>query len=458
MTRKGSRKVRTGCVTCKIRRVKCDEAKPSCNRCTTSGRHCDGYTPINSSELQHYRPYRVFPGASQPGEGRALQYFVQEAAPYLAGAIDPHFWPKVVMQFTSFESAVRHSVVSISCLAERIQRRAAADEQLRLQDETFALQHYNAAIHELRRMPLQHSQPVVLLVCLLFVYVELMQANRRAAMVHCKHGFQLMRHFVADYPWTREHLLPLFKRASSVAFVHGDDPRAFPDLRGLEHPTPAGFTTMNDAQLMIDDALIRVLRLVRRGDVHRRQPEKHMPVPPELLAEQASLGGLLDTWRCLYDDYQTRPSPPEGKPSQRVKSSTDILSFVLATRHETCRIWLNTAFGGGGYDYTKHLEAYKTCFARIGIGSGQAEKLFAGDVYFVVDIGYLPSISMIMTKCYPLESRLRSLGLMPLPGLSRENISPSDKGKRSKTQPSKLVHHTADGLGHLNLGDLGVEE
>ncbi|TQS32088.1 hypothetical protein Golomagni_07605, partial [Golovinomyces magnicellulatus] len=50
-------KVRTGCITCKIRRVKCDEVAPSCNRCTSTGRKCDGYgprpkpLPINKDQL-----------------------------------------------------------------------------------------------------------------------------------------------------------------------------------------------------------------------------------------------------------------------------------------------------------------------------------------------------------------------------------------------------------------------
>lgn len=42
-TRKAHNKVRTGCLTCKIRRKKCDETKPECNRCTSTGRKCDGY-------------------------------------------------------------------------------------------------------------------------------------------------------------------------------------------------------------------------------------------------------------------------------------------------------------------------------------------------------------------------------------------------------------------------------
>ncbi|PSR90292.1 hypothetical protein BD289DRAFT_221329 [Coniella lustricola] len=37
------KRAKTGCITCKIRRVKCDETRPSCNRCTQSKRVCDGY-------------------------------------------------------------------------------------------------------------------------------------------------------------------------------------------------------------------------------------------------------------------------------------------------------------------------------------------------------------------------------------------------------------------------------
>ncbi|KAI1458882.1 hypothetical protein F4805DRAFT_456276 [Annulohypoxylon moriforme] len=40
-------KVRTGCVTCKNRRVKCDERKPLCGRCEKSGFLCAGYDEPN---------------------------------------------------------------------------------------------------------------------------------------------------------------------------------------------------------------------------------------------------------------------------------------------------------------------------------------------------------------------------------------------------------------------------
>ena len=37
------KRTRTGCATCRKRRVKCDEAKPICNRCRTANYTCEGY-------------------------------------------------------------------------------------------------------------------------------------------------------------------------------------------------------------------------------------------------------------------------------------------------------------------------------------------------------------------------------------------------------------------------------
>ena len=45
-------KVRSDCLTCKIRRKKCDEQKPSCHRCVSTGRKCDGYATYASKEQQ----------------------------------------------------------------------------------------------------------------------------------------------------------------------------------------------------------------------------------------------------------------------------------------------------------------------------------------------------------------------------------------------------------------------
>ncbi|KAH7389148.1 hypothetical protein BKA64DRAFT_130976 [Cadophora sp. MPI-SDFR-AT-0126] len=49
--RAGKPKVRTGCKTCKRRKVKCDEGKPGCLRCLKFGTECEGYRPKRSGQL-----------------------------------------------------------------------------------------------------------------------------------------------------------------------------------------------------------------------------------------------------------------------------------------------------------------------------------------------------------------------------------------------------------------------
>lgn len=40
------RRTKTGCLTCRKRRIKCDETHPTCNNCKKSKRDCAGYDPI----------------------------------------------------------------------------------------------------------------------------------------------------------------------------------------------------------------------------------------------------------------------------------------------------------------------------------------------------------------------------------------------------------------------------
>ncbi|KAN0114645.1 hypothetical protein V8E51_004189 [Hyaloscypha variabilis] len=52
-SRKGVPKSKTGCITCRIRRLKCDETKPACTRCATTQRACNY---LDSSHIQPQPP------------------------------------------------------------------------------------------------------------------------------------------------------------------------------------------------------------------------------------------------------------------------------------------------------------------------------------------------------------------------------------------------------------------
>lgn len=54
------KRVRTGCITCRKRRVKCDEAKPICCRCRSASVLCEGYSILRQVMCVHRSPASPF--------------------------------------------------------------------------------------------------------------------------------------------------------------------------------------------------------------------------------------------------------------------------------------------------------------------------------------------------------------------------------------------------------------
>ncbi|OAA59555.1 c6 zinc finger domain containing protein [Niveomyces insectorum RCEF 264] len=57
------KRTKTGCLTCRRRRIKCDEGKPRCNNCIKSKRQCDGYNQrvIFKDPMGPFRPSHLGP-------------------------------------------------------------------------------------------------------------------------------------------------------------------------------------------------------------------------------------------------------------------------------------------------------------------------------------------------------------------------------------------------------------
>ncbi|KAI6090219.1 hypothetical protein F4821DRAFT_229955 [Hypoxylon rubiginosum] len=150
-------KVRTGCITW-IRRVKCDETKPACTRCTSTGRKCDGYDgqapprrkkllPLpadansiaagteprylakrhelarhsfatacrGNSALRVLRPLAAdIEGTEQ--ERQVFHQFRRHAEAGLAmyaASLGPGFWQRLVPQLGHSDAAVRHALIAL---------------------------------------------------------------------------------------------------------------------------------------------------------------------------------------------------------------------------------------------------------------------------------------------------------------------------------------------------------
>ncbi|KAF3053832.1 hypothetical protein E8E11_010578 [Didymella keratinophila] len=244
-------KVRTGCFTCKIRRVKCGEEKPNCSRCTSTGRKCDGYPkPKETFQIQVFTPSepvtKLRPAMSQiSGLGdntRYLEFYHQCAVPSLSSRFDHEFWSKTSLQMAYTEPAVRHAIIALGYLnqTEPGSLKHARSRFQGVHGNKVFLNHYNEAVRKLvsRMTDPSYSPEIGLVTCLLFVCIEFLRGNYCTAFTHMTNGLRLVREWQQqqqriDSPFDdlactnstesliQDVLLPMFQRSMLSAQLYG---------------------------------------------------------------------------------------------------------------------------------------------------------------------------------------------------------------------------------------------
>ncbi|KAH8200924.1 hypothetical protein TruAng_004933 [Truncatella angustata] len=393
----------------RVRKVKCDEAKPSCFRCTSTGRKCDGYPTARLPGLTWYRPNHLFQSVDQPEEGRALEFFCHTAGLLLSGPLDAYFWTHLVLQFSNFEPAVRHSLVAISSLYEDFHCKGKSAQQL--QTNTFALIHYNAAIENLRKLD---SEPLILLVCVLFVCIEVIQNNREAAMQHSRHGIVILERIGTSYPWTVEYLSPIFRRLSLFPLFFGNSANTFPALSDLHDPIPVMFISFAEAQYHMDAITCRAARLVRQGDVFRIGKLHREPVDPDLLKMQKDLQRTINSWHDSFKILAARID----------LSDKDNAYCNLMLRYKISRLWATTTFEKNETFHDDHIDDLAEIFDRAEEQSPPESNCETASLRpcFTFEIGFVPFVICAVMKIRDLRTRLRGLRVLRSYGPKRENM------------------------------------
>ena len=117
-TRESTSKVRTGCSTCKRRHLRCDETKPSCQRCAIGGRECE-YSTAPAAPSRNVMIVYLSPVKRQPVlflNDQGLDFYHQNLAARLDGQFESKFWSKLVLQLSHSEPSIRHAVSAISVI------------------------------------------------------------------------------------------------------------------------------------------------------------------------------------------------------------------------------------------------------------------------------------------------------------------------------------------------------
>ena len=186
----------------RIRHVKCDEQKPSCFRCRSTGRKCDGYLSIGSGTVcSTPGPLALsvqstnFPGNER--DRRSFDFFRNRTTQHLSGYIETRFWDQTVLQASHFEPAVRHAAIALGSLHENIHLWKRPDHCASVTDVdgSFSLRHYINAIICLRKLlPAPDSRSIELtLVCsAICICFEVLRGNDLSAYAHLKNALKII--------------------------------------------------------------------------------------------------------------------------------------------------------------------------------------------------------------------------------------------------------------------------
>lgn len=230
-TRKKHRKVRTGCRTCKFRRVKCDETYPACRRCFKFGQICDGYgiwggggfyqdekdsrnlsRPIARDAIIVASPLHRGP-TSTPGlrvssdEQVYLQWFIHGTSRSPPRIFRSSFWDPAILQASANEPMLLQALLALSAahrrhVLEPVTRARAGLAPDRA--EIFLLRHYGSAIRGLQaylnneeKIP-RSKLFIAASMCAIFVLLSLLRGRFDEASVHLKTGACIAKQLIQE--------------------------------------------------------------------------------------------------------------------------------------------------------------------------------------------------------------------------------------------------------------------
>ena len=225
-TKRPHHKTKTGCRTCRyvfffkkkrkshtsspaddslflrIRRLRCDEARPACRRCESTGRRCDGYATVfirDGPEITFrlaetepspvtLRPLSIHGWRSQ-AELRTYRYFIDIIAPSMAGALYVDFWLVQLPRFCHSTESIWQAIMSLGLSYEAYTQDSRAAGALKGQ----AQRHSSAAIKDFTQSVSSATPKVALVLSTIFTYICLLDGQFDVATLHFRGGYSIIR-------------------------------------------------------------------------------------------------------------------------------------------------------------------------------------------------------------------------------------------------------------------------
>ncbi|KAJ0421673.1 hypothetical protein BJY00DRAFT_300811 [Aspergillus carlsbadensis] len=430
----GPLRSRRGCKTCKTRKVKCGEEKPSCHRCLAAKYKCE-YAPSSPTNTTYSSAPTTttildLPISASPNtvwrERRAFAYYFQHAAPYLAGGFDQVFWGSVVPQICRTEPAVWDAVNAISTLFEcpslcddfvflslRDEKAPALNQQ-----QSEALGWYARSLAKIRTQIDRGAvdAQVALVSCVLFVCIETLQGHVEEALQLYQQGVRLILDLRASGSANSAALLestimPLFIRLGTVALTISSVPVC--DLFDLiDLYGEYNFTSLESARDSLIPLSYKVL-ILQKDTGSNPWLGIEANITPELLATKITLQERLRQWHRAYTELAETISTKTTSPTSnsRPNSNTSITALLL-TYHTTLTMIVATCLTQSACIYDAHIPAFRTIVEQASIALDTSESPDATQPAFTFELGVGLPLFWTALECREPSLRRRALELL----------------------------------------------
>ncbi|KAF2237836.1 hypothetical protein EV356DRAFT_520347 [Viridothelium virens] len=394
---------RTGCKTCKTRRVKCDEAKPACKRCTNTGRRCDGYDQVQSaryslnagaaksSRASSISPTQAstdaplllrsprFGGDLDRDEKRALAFYQECTSSKTTEVVNDDFWGTIVLQFSLLEPAIRHGLLALSALHEQSVSGGSGAKGLRKSDR-FAFRQYSLAIVGAKNLVGRVNSAAnsteflkVLVMSAILTCYDNIVGNYERAQTHLRSAMKLIRyknpagfcssststqgdasvHRINEMMAVKNTLLQLDFQAMTFSDASAPYPHLIQGQDDIED-LPEEFQDQNSAP----EALSSIISLFRFM-FHISVQAKATPISPSNLEHRKiTLTARFTRWATFYAPLLT---PIPRTPPSDIENANAIL--LVQIYYHTSITLLNPIFSPSEYSWDTHIKTFMTVLA-----------------------------------------------------------------------------------------------
>jgi hypothetical protein len=428
----------------KIRRIKCDEAKPACTRCVSTGRKCDGYGKVQKQNTENgalqiqvqirkkssdwpnqpLQPaiYVGFPGGQQ--ERRIFHRFRDRTVPAFTGYAHSQFWESLVLRVGQQEPAVYHAIVALGAIHEEYQVHGAVWNGSSIQKPLYrqALQQYSSALRQLNDRLQQKSYSnveIVLISCILFICFEILQGNAMAALSHFEGGMSVLQDLVARSQSNGNTRASIISTGELYELYHvfsRYDVQAcsFQGTRSTQLAIPLSGRSMSnlfEAQCYVF-ALFSVMYRFVREDARTYKYANANEVPGHLLTRREHLLESFKHWSTSLDRFAE-----EDEKCQPLSISDRKSMIILKAQEKVAVISLKTSLASPGEINFDTFQSEFDDIVNLANSLAEVNKEFNEPWnHFTMELGIVQPLYYAASKCRHRSTRRRAVKALKAAG------------------------------------------